>query len=214
MRSAADQLHRGAFPPDPLTAYPLLLMPTVNDPAVLAEIASLHDAYERALAANDLSSLSDFFWDSTEATRYGVVEHLYGADEINTYRRTNAVVITNRTLLRRKIVTFDADYAVVMCEFSQMARGAAGHARQSQTWVRFPEIGWRIVAAHVSLAQPAAGSEWADYADRTAAALALPLAAAHRPGVVQNLERAAIIAAPLLAHPLPPGIEPAPVFTA
>jgi hypothetical protein len=189
-------------------------MPNVNDPAVLAEIAALHDAYERALAANDLDALAAFFWDSTEATRYGVVEHLYGAEEINAYRRTNAVVVSNRILLRRKIVSFNAEFAVVMCEFSQIARGIAGHARQSQTWVRFPEIGWRIVSAHVSLAQPVAESEWAAYADRAAAALSLPLATGHRPGVIQNLERAAAIAAPLLAHPLPAGIEPAPVFTA
>jgi hypothetical protein len=189
-------------------------MPTVNDPAVLAAIAALHDAYERALAANDLEALAAFFWDSTEATRYGVVEHLYGAEEINSYRRTNAVVVANRTLLRRKIVTFGANYAVVMCEFSQTVRGKAGHARQSQAWVHFPETGWRIVSAHVSLAQPAPGNEWGAYADRAAAALELPLAAAHRPGVVQNLERAAVIAAPLLAHPLPAGIEPAPVFSA
>ncbi|HEY8993848.1 MAG TPA: AtzH-like domain-containing protein [Lacunisphaera sp.] len=189
-------------------------MPTVNDPAVLAEIAALHDAYEQALAANDVATLTRFFWDSPEVTRYGVVEHLYGAEEINAYRRTNDVVITDRKLLRRKIVTFDANCAVVMCEISQSARGKPGHCRQSQTWVRFPETGWRIVAAHVSLALAAPENVWTAYADRTAAALALPLAPNHRPGVIQNLERAAVIAAPLLAHPLPAGIEPAPVFTA
>ena len=79
--------------------------------------------------------------------------------------------------------------------------------------VRFPALGgWRIAAAHVSLALVPPESEWALYADRAASALALPLAAPHRPGVVQNLERAAAIAAPLLAHPLPAGTEPAPVF--
>ncbi len=187
-------------------------MPTVNDPAVIAEIAALHDAYETALAANDVATLTRFFWDSPDVVRYGVVEHLYGADQIKAYRVANAVVITDRKRLKRTITTFGPDLASVMCEFSQFARGKAGHARQSQTWVRFPADGWRIVAAHVSLALPPPESEWAAYADRAAAALALPLAAAHRPGVVQNLERAAAIAAPLLAHPLPAGTEPAPVF--
>lgn len=189
-------------------------MPTVNDPAIIAELSVLHDAYEAALAANDVGTLTRLFWNSPEVTRYGVVEHLYGAEEINTYRRTNDVVVTNRKLLRRKIVTFGPDLASVMCEFSQVARGKAGHARQSQTWVRFPDTGWRIVAAHVSLALPVPEGEWAAYADRAAAALSLPLAPAHRTGMIQNLERAAAIAAPLLAHPLPAGIEPAPVFTA
>jgi ketosteroid isomerase-like protein len=188
-------------------------MLTVNDPAVLAEITALHDAYESALAANDVASLTRFFWDSPDVVRFGVVEHLYGASQIKDYRVSNAVVITNRKLLRRTISTFGPDLASVMCEFSQVARGKAGHARQSQTWVRFPD-GWRIVAAHVSLALPPPESEWASYADRAAAALSLPLQAAHRPGVIQNLERTAAIVAPLLAHQLPADVEPAPVFTA
>jgi len=188
-------------------------MPTVNDPAVIAEIAVLHDTYEHALAANDVAALTRFFWDSPDVVRYGVVEHLYGAEQIKAYRVANAVIITDRKLLKRTITTFGTDLASVMCEFSQVARGKPGHSRQSQTWVRFPAIGgWRIVAAHVSLALPPPESEWAAYADRVAGVLALPLAAPHRPGVVQNLERAAVIAGPLLAHPLPAGTEPAPVF--
>lgn len=189
-------------------------MPTINDPGICAEVALLHDEYERALAANDVETLTRLFWDSPEVARYGVVEHLYGAEEIKSYRKTNVVVITDRKMLKRKIVTFGTDLASVMCEFSQVSRGKPGHARQSQTWVRFPD-GWRIVAAHVSLAlqPPPTESEWAGYADRMAKMLALPLAAEHRPGVVQNLERAAAIAAPMLAHPLPAGTEFAPVFT-
>ena len=187
-------------------------MPLINDPGVSAEIAALHDAYERALAANDVEVLTRFFWDSAEVTRYGVVEHLYGAEEIKAYRQKHVVVITDRKMLRRKIVTFGSECASVMCEFSQVSRGKPGHCRQSQTWVRFPE-GWLIVAAHVSLVPAPAESAWGGYADRAATNLTLPLAAAHRPGVVQNLERAAAIIAPLLAHPLPPGTEIAPVFT-
>jgi len=187
-------------------------MPVINEPSICAEIAALHDAYERALADNDVEALTRFFWDSPEVARYGVVEHLYGAEEIKSYRKANAVVITDRKLLKRKIVTFGSDWASVMCEFSQVSRGKPTHSRQSQTWGRFPD-GWHIVAAHVSLALTPWEGVWADYADRTAALLSLPLAAEHRPGVVQNLERAAAIAAPLLAYPLPAETEFAPVFT-
>jgi len=186
-------------------------MPTINEPGVCAEIAALHDAYESALAANDVETLTRLFWDSPEVARFGVVEHLYGAEEIRTYRKTNVVVITDRKMIKRKIVTFGSDMASVMCEFSQVSRGKPGHCRQSQSWVRFPD-GWRIVAAHVSLALVPPENEWAVYADRTAAVLGLPLAATHRPGVVQNLERAAAIVAPLLVHPLPAGTEYAPKF--
>lgn len=188
-------------------------MALINDPAVCAEVAALHDAYERALAANDVEVLAGFFWDSPDVARYGVAEHLYGAEEINAYRKSHVVVITDRKMLKRKIATFDSHTASVMCEFSQVSRGKPGHCRQSQTWFRFPDCGWKIIAAHVSLALSAPESEWAGYADRTAAAISLPLAAAHRPGVVQNLERAAAIAAPLMAYPLPSGVDFAPVFT-
>ena len=187
-------------------------MPTINEPDICAEIALMHDAYERALAANDVEALTRFFWDSPEVARYGVVEHLYGAEEIKSYRRANVVVITDRKMLRRKIVTFGQDCASVMCEFSQVSGGKPGHCRQSQTWVRFPD-GWHIVAAHVSLALVPPESDWAAYTDRMATALSLPLAAQHRPGVVQNLERSAAIAAPLLAYQLPAGTEFAPKFT-
>jgi hypothetical protein len=70
------------------------------------------------------------------------------------------------------------------------------------------------VSAHVSNAlvgPPQAGS-WEGYADQVAAALQLPLAAAHRTGVAQNLQRAAAVAAPLLAVELPSTSEIAPVF--
>ena len=44
--------------------------------------------------------------------------------------------------------------------------------------------------------------------------LSLPLDPAHRPGVMQNLQRSAAIAAPLLAFTLPASAEPAPTFAA
>ena len=57
--------------------------------AVIAEIAVLHDTYEHALAANDVAALTRFFWDSPDVVRYGVVEHLYGAEQIKAYRVAN-----------------------------------------------------------------------------------------------------------------------------
>jgi hypothetical protein len=191
-------------------------MPPVNDPAVLSEIAALHDRYERALADHDVAALQDFFWDSPEVVRYGVNEHLYGADAITAYRQnTVAPPFTDRRLLRRAITTYGPDTASVMCELSQLVAGQPRHSRQSQTWIRFPDVGWKIVAAHVSnaLLAPPSTAAWDAYADQAAAALGLPISPAHRPGVVQNLQRAAAIAAPLLAFTFPSEVEPAPVFT-
>ena len=51
------------------------------------------------------------------------------------------------------------------------------------------------------------------YVDAAAAALDLPIAAEHRPGVVQYLELAAAMAALVMVLPLGVDDEPAPVFT-
>lgn len=191
-------------------------MPSLNAPAIVAEIAALHDAYEHALVANDVGALATFFWDSPLTVRYGVAEQLYGSDDIARYRQGSAPAFTERTLLRRSVVVFGTDTASVMCELSQTIAGQSRHSRQSQLWIRFAESGWKIAAAHVSHAQPAspAAYSWESYTDQAATALGLAIDATHRPGVVQNLQRAAEIVAPLLAFPLPDGVEPAPVFTA
>ena len=51
------------------------------------------------------------------------------------------------------------------------------------------------------------------YVDAAAALVGLPLDPEHRPGVVLNLERIAVLAALLMAFPLPDDTEPAPVFS-
>ena len=48
--------------------------------------------------------------------------------------------------------------------------------------------------------------------DAAAAAIGLEIAAAHRPGVIANLDRIAALARLVMAFPLPEEIEPAPVF--
>lgn len=187
----------------------------LNAPAVVAEIAELHDAYERALVANDVDALVGFFWDSPQVVRFGVAEHLYGPDAIAAYRQGHTPVFTERKLLRRTIVTLGDGVASVMCELSQSARDQTRHSRQSQVWARFPDVGWRIISAHVSNALPPPPAEaWQVYTERMAATLELSIAPSHLPGVVQNLSRSAAIAAPLLAFSMPDDVEPAPVFTA
>ena len=49
-------------------------------------------------------------------------------------------------------------------------------------------------------------------ADASAAAIGLPLAHEHRPGVLLNLERIAALAQSLMEFPLGEDVEPAPVF--
>lgn len=196
----------------------------LNDPALVATLAALHDDYERSLSANDVEALKAFFWDSPHVVRYGVAEQLYGADDLHAYRQGHVPRFSGRRLLRREITVFDDHCATIMSEIELLIEGRPRANRQSQTWIKLPSLGWRIVAAHVSAPLPAApetppGSEaspaaWDEYVSALSAALALPVAPEHRTGVVGNLARAAALAAPLLAFSLPDELEPAPVFTA
>lgn len=196
-----------------LIAYPFT-MPIINDPAVCAEIAALHDAYEQALSANNIAALGDFFWSSPYVVRFGVAEHLYGSDAIEEYRQNHNPVFTERKVLRRTILALGVETASVMCEISQVVFGVQHHCRQSQVWVRFPEIGWKIIAAHVSNVGNRSPTNWGSYTDQAAAAVGLSIDAKYRAGIAGHLSRAALIAGPLLEFPLPEPTEPASVFSA
>jgi hypothetical protein len=45
-------------------------------------------------------------------------------------------------------LTLGRDLATINLEFK--VRGQNRIGRQSQTWVRFPDLGWKVVSAHVS----------------------------------------------------------------
>jgi len=189
-------------------------MTLINHPDVVAVVTALHDAYEASLAANDVEALNRFFWQSPHVVRFGMSEHLYGADAIAAYRQGVRPSATDRRIIRRTVVAFGPDAASVMCEITQNAGGAPQHVRQSQLWIRWNQEGWRIVAAHVSAipAEATDANRWKDYAARASAAMGLPLTAYEMPSVALHLERAAQIAGPLLAHAVPDSVERASVF--
>jgi hypothetical protein len=180
-------------------------MPTdINDPGVTAELAALHEEYEAALASNDVEKLIGFFWDSPHALRFGAGESLYGAREIDEFRKNRPAVDLARTNGKLTIVTFGSDCGIVTVEFDRTVQGVVRHGRQSQVWRKF-DGGWKVVSAHVSFVPQT-------YADQAAAFTGLPIPAAYRDGVRINLERATVIAGPLLTFPLSDSTEAAPVF--
>jgi hypothetical protein len=123
---------------------------TINDPEVVAELAALYPQYEQALVSNDVETLVRMFWVSPQVMRFGVTENLYGADELEAFRKSRPSVGLARTITRLDILTFDRDFASITLEFERASPGRITRGRQSQVWVRLPE-GWRIVQAHVSL---------------------------------------------------------------
>lgn len=180
--------------------------PIINDPAVVAEVTALHVAYETALVNNDVDALTEFFWDSPLALRFGVAESLYGAAEILAFRKARPAGNLDREVFNAKVVTIGDDCAMVTLEFLPKVPGIRRHGRQSQVWRKFPQ-GWKIVSAHVSLVPEF-------YMDQAAQQVDLRIPDSMRDAVRQNLERSKMIASGLLALPLDAAVESAQVFEA
>lgn len=120
----------------------------INRPEVLREVTALFHDYERALMANDVAALNDYFWESPALTRYGIADRQYGHAELAAFRKATPAPAFTRQLHAVRITTFGEAYAVAQTEFTRSDTSLRGF--QTQTWVRFP-AGWKIVAAHVSM---------------------------------------------------------------
>ncbi|MDP6707248.1 MAG: oxalurate catabolism protein HpxZ [Alphaproteobacteria bacterium] len=125
----------------------------VNLPDVVAEVAELFERYEQALIDKDVAVLDATFWESPHTIRYAMHENGYGFDEIHRHRVARPPGPGIKEERRRlEILTLGHDFATVNLEFK--VRGHELVGRQSQTWVRFPDAGWKVVAAHVSTTDP------------------------------------------------------------
>jgi hypothetical protein len=122
---------------------------TPNLPEVVAEIREIFERYEQALIDKDVAVLDATFWDSPHTIRYALHENGYGFPEIHAHRiaRPPGPGIKEKRL-RLEILTLGRDVATVNLEFKVRGRDVVG--RQSQTFVRFPDLGWKVVSAHVS----------------------------------------------------------------
>ncbi len=122
----------------------------INRPEVLAEVTEAFDRYEKALVRNDVATLDNLFWRDPRVLRYGPAENCYGFEKIAGFRAARSPLNLERTVVRKVITTFGADFATANVEFLRPPATAIG--RQSQVWVKMPD-GWKIVAAHVSYLQ-------------------------------------------------------------
>jgi len=76
-------------------------------------------------------------------------EHGYGFDAIHAHRVARPPGPGIKEERRRlEILTLGRDFATVNLEFKVREKPLIG--RQSQTWIRFPDVGWKVVSAHVS----------------------------------------------------------------
>ena len=122
---------------------------TANRPEIVAEVRELFERYEQALTTKNVDVLDATFWRSPHTIRYALHENGYGFDEIHAHRVARPVGAgIKEKRIRLEILTLGADIATVNLEFK--VRGKTLIGRQSQTWVRFPDAGWKVIAAHVS----------------------------------------------------------------
>jgi hypothetical protein len=128
----------------------------IDLPDVLAEVTAAFDRYERALGDNDVATLDALFRADPRTIRYGGGENLYGHAAISAFRGARSPVGLARTISKTVITTYGRDFAVASTLFHR-ASSPGKIGRQMQSWVRF-EDGWRVVAAHVSMIDEAAGT--------------------------------------------------------
>ena len=126
----------------------------LNRPEIVAEVAALFECYEQALIDKNVDVLDATFWNSPHTIRYSLRDNGYGFDAIHA-SRVAAVPLpggSKQERIRLEILTLGTDLATVNLEYTP--RGSEGIGRQSQTWVRLPDVGWKVIAAHVSIMKP------------------------------------------------------------
>ena len=126
----------------------------LNLPDVVAEVSALFERYEQALTDKDVEILDETFWNSPHTIRYALRENGYGFAAIHAARvaAVPAPGGSKERRIRLEILTIERDIATVNLEYKMRGRDQVG--RQSQTWARFPDVGWKIVSAHVSSMEP------------------------------------------------------------
>lgn len=121
-----------------------------NETEALRSLTAASREYEKALMANDAESLIGLFWDSPHTVRYDPTSHLYGSEDIAEFRRNRPSKNLARQVVKEAIFTLGEDVGVVNIEFERTVEGKVKRGRQSQFWIRFPDVGWKVVSAHVS----------------------------------------------------------------
>jgi hypothetical protein len=121
----------------------------IDIPEVVAEVRAVIDRYETALMTNDIPTLEAMFWDDPRTVRLGVGEILFGMDAIRRFRRAQTGGYQARERLEVLVTTFGRDFGVTNLVYRRIATGLIG--RETKILARLPGLGWRVVAAHVSL---------------------------------------------------------------
>lgn len=124
----------------------------LDKPDIQAEVRAVFDRYEDALMNNKTEVLDSIFWADPRTVRFGITEILYGHEAIKAFR---ASISRYAKRIQRKvhIVTFGDDFAATHLQYERAETGLIG--RETKIMARLPDVGWRVVSAHVSILAPA-----------------------------------------------------------
>lgn len=120
----------------------------IDTPEIIAEARAVFDRYEDALMNNRTEVLDSIFWADPRTVRFGITEILYGIDAIRAFRGS-VKAYAKRVQKKVHITSFGRDFACTHLEYERVGTGLIG--RETKIMVRIPELGWRVVSAHVSL---------------------------------------------------------------
>ena len=120
----------------------------IDNPEIIAEARAVFDRYEDALMNNRTEVLDSIFWADPRTVRFGITEILYGIDAIRAFRGS-VRAYAKRVQKKVQITSFGRDFACTHLEYERVGTGLIG--RETKIMVRIPELGWRVVSAHVSL---------------------------------------------------------------
>lgn len=120
----------------------------LDHPGVIAEARAVFDRYEEALMNNRPEVLDSIFWGDARTVRFGITEILYGIDAIRAFRGS-VKAYAQRVQRKVHITSFGQDFACTHLEYERIGTGLIG--RETKIMARLPELGWRVVSAHVSL---------------------------------------------------------------
>jgi hypothetical protein len=120
----------------------------LDNPDVIAEARAVFDRYEDALMSNRPETLNEIFWADPRTVRFGITEILYGIEAIRAFR-ASVKAYAPRVQRRVHITSFGQDFACTHLEYERVGTGLIG--RETKIMARLPDLGWRVVSAHVSL---------------------------------------------------------------
>lgn len=118
--------------------------------AAAADLRTAFEQYETALNTNDVQTLVMLFWHDPRVVRLTATGGAYGIDEIEAFRKGRNVDDVQRSLRNVQFLMTSPEDGIATCEYTRTGSGRTG--AQTQVWHKFPE-GWRIISAHVSLAE-------------------------------------------------------------